>query len=453
MSAIPYVSPFVKDALRFVARQTVGSLPARSSRFTGRLAIEGGTPVRDVRFRPWPSDRTANLVQWVTRVGPAFRAVFLSGVEGLPQTRQKRFAERWAEYCGCRHALLLPHGTDALRLALAAVFDHDGLEYGGEVIVPNLSFIATATAALDRRFGVAFVDVDAGTLNLDPRRVEQAIVPGRTRAILPVHQFGQPADMTALRAIARRHGLKLVEDAAQAHGAAWETGRVGSLGDAAAFSFQSSKNLSSGEGGILTTNDTETFERAYSLHNTGRSPGSGARWEHETLGWNCRPTEYQAALLSCRFSSFARQQEHRARNFARLRTLMSDVACLEPLAVHPGVRRHGMYMFVMRYRPARCGGLALDAFLQRTGAEGAPIYRCYASTMSGQRAMQTVLARHPEYIRVLPTPVADQAVTETVYVPAHVFLGNEADMQDIVAAIRKVERRHGAAGADGWTQA
>src|SRR5207237_9123488 len=135
--------------------------------------------------------------------------IFLGGVEGLPQPRQRQFAERWAEYCGCRYALLLPHGTDALRLALASVFDHDGLDYGGEVIVPNLSFIASATAPLDRRFGVAFVDVEEDTLLLDPRRVEEAIVPGETRAIMPVHLFGQPCDMTSLRAIALKHGLKI----------------------------------------------------------------------------------------------------------------------------------------------------------------------------------------------------------------------------------------------------
>jgi dTDP-4-amino-4,6-dideoxygalactose transaminase len=109
-----------------------------------------------------------------------------------------------ARYCGCRYGLLMPHGTDALRIALAALLDHDGLDYGGEVIVPNFSFIASATAALDRRFGVAFVDVDRETLLLDPEHVEEAIVPGNTRAIMPVHLFGQPSDMTALRAIAKK---------------------------------------------------------------------------------------------------------------------------------------------------------------------------------------------------------------------------------------------------------
>ena len=115
---------------------------------------------------------------------------------------------------------------------------------------PNLSFVASATACLDRRFGVALVDVEAGSLQLDARHVEEAIVPGRTVAIMPVHQFGQPADMTAILDVARRHNLKVIEDAAQAHGAEWETGMVGALGDAGAFSFQSSKNLACGEGGI-----------------------------------------------------------------------------------------------------------------------------------------------------------------------------------------------------------
>jgi|ERR1035437_839788 dTDP-4-amino-4,6-dideoxygalactose transaminase len=436
---------YLKKVAKAVAQQTIGRLPPPSSRLTGLLAKDGGKPVRDIRLRPW-ANYHSNLLEWVTSVGPAFRSIFLGGIEGLPQTRQKQFAEQWAEYCGCRHALLLPHGTDALRLALAAVFDHDGLDYGGEVIVPNLSFIASATAPLDRRFGVAFVDVDAGTLNLDPKRVEEAIIPGKTRAIMPVHQFGQPADMTSLRAIAQKHGLKIIEDAAQAHGAAWESGPVGSLGDAAGFSFQSAKNLTCGEGGILTTNDKHVFERAYSLHNAGRTPDMGARWEHATLGWNCRPTEYQAALLIHRFGMFERQQEERTRNFQTLRELMSDVACLRPLDVHRGVRRHGMYMFVMRYFPEHCGGLALEEFLLATRAEGAPLHRCYSSTMSDQLAMQKLLARRPDYIRVLPTPVADQAATEIVYISSGVFLGSEADMGDIAAAVRKVERHYAVCG-------
>ena len=319
-----------KPWLRLFARATLGNLPRPASRITGALAKDGGTPVRNTRYRPWASDRDGNFLRWHGGVRVQLRRVFLSGVEGLPQPLAEDFAQQWATYCGCRYGLLMPHGTDALRIALAVLLDHDGLDYGGEVIVPNFSFIASATAPLDRRVGVAFVDVDPGTLLLDPARVEQAIIPGKTRAIMPVHLFGQPADMTALRAIATKHGLKIVEDAAQAHGAVWESGPVGSLGDAAGFSFQSSKNLSCGEGGILTTNDEQVFERAYSMHNAGRSRIGGGRWEHMVLGWNIRPTEYQAALLLHRFQHFDSRQAIRRKNFDLLRSLMKELCAWSP---------------------------------------------------------------------------------------------------------------------------
>lgn len=431
--------PKLKNVARSIGQQTVGRLPPSSSRLTGKLACEGGKPVRWVGLRPWASYQSGSLLRWTFGVQGAFRRIFCSGVEGLPQPLAKQFANQWAKYCGCRYALFLPHGTDALRLGLAAVLDHDGLDYGGEVIVPNFSFIASATAPLDRRFGVVFVDVDPGTLLLDPKCVEEAIIPGKTRAIMPVHLFGQPADMTSLRAIAAKHNLKIIEDAAQAHGAVWEIGPVGSLGDAAGFSFQSHKNLTCGEGGALTTNDEGVFERAYSMHNAGRSVTGGERWEHITLGWNCRPTEYQAALLLYRFKTFEREQAIRAKNFLKLRQMLAEIDCLKPLAVHPGVHRHGMHMFVMRYRREHCGGLPFEDFLKAVQSEGMPIYRAYEATISNQPAMQKLMAKRPEYFRLLPTPVADQATNEVVYVDHNVFLGTEADMADIAAGIRKIE--------------
>src|SRR6516162_10977609 len=401
--------PAAKKFAVAVARQTIGRLPPSPRRLTGELAVRGGEPVRDLRFRPWTNGNPGKLGPWLLRVRPRLRGIFLSGIEGKPQPLGRQFAQMWAEYCGCRHCILLPHGTDALRVALAAVLDHDGLDYGGEVIVPNLTFIASATAALDRRFGAVFVDVDPDTLLIDPKRVEEAIIPGKTRAIMAVHLFGQPANMTALLEIAKRHNLKIVEDAAQAHGAALEIGRSGSLGDAAGFSFQSSKNLTCGEGGALTTNDEEVFERAYLMHDVGRPRMGAERWGHLTLGWNCRATEYQAALLLERFRKFDRQQQTRQRNFFRLREMLEDVACVEPLAVHPGVRQHAVHMFVMRYLPDYCGDLSLSDFLKVLQAEHVPIYRAYASTMANQPAMQKLLAKRPDYLRLMPTPVAEHA--------------------------------------------
>ena len=142
-----------KPLARVIARATIGKLPAPAVRLTGALARDGGTPVRDIRFRPWAAASSRNGRDWIAGAGAELRRVFTSGVEGLPQPLAKRFAEAWATFSGTRFALLLPHGTDALRIALASVLEHDGLDYGGEIIVPNFSFIASATAALDRRSG------------------------------------------------------------------------------------------------------------------------------------------------------------------------------------------------------------------------------------------------------------------------------------------------------------
>ena len=168
-----------KVILKGALRQTIGRLPGSSSRLTGELAKNGGKPVRDVRLRPWASQDFGKLAEWHVEMRSVFRRIFIQGIEGLPQPLARQFAQQWASYCGCRYGLLMGHGTDALRIGLAALFDHDGFDYGGEVIVPNFSFIASAAAALDRRFGVAFVDVDPATLLLDPARVEEAIIPGR----------------------------------------------------------------------------------------------------------------------------------------------------------------------------------------------------------------------------------------------------------------------------------
>jgi dTDP-4-amino-4,6-dideoxygalactose transaminase len=430
----------VKKVVKVIARQTIGRLPRPSSRLTGTLAIDGGKRVRDVRLRPWADYNDGSFVQWLFRMRPILRSIFVTGVEGAPQPLAKQFAQQWAEYCGCRYGLLLGHGTDALRIALAAALDHDGLDYGGEVIIPNLSFIATATAALDRRFGLVLVDVEPDTLLLDPRRVEEAIIPGKTRAIMPVHLFGQPANMTALREIARRHNLKVIEDAAQAHGSALDIGPSGSLGDAAGFSFQSHKNITCGEGGALTTNDEELFDRAYSLHNVGRSRERNERWEHVRLGWNCRITEYQAAVLMERFRRFEREQKTRRRNYFKLQELLREISCVEPLGTHPGVRKHGVHMFVMRYKLENCGGLPLEDFLRLCGAEGAPIHRGYKCTIARQFAIEQLMENRPEYFRLMPTPVADEATKELIYITQNVFLGTEDDMSDIAAAIRKVQK-------------
>ena len=422
--------------------KTLPPLPGRPGRLTGKLAREGGLPVRDTRYRPWPTSPSSSLVEWATKLGPRFLQIFLTGVEGLPQPLATRFCADWARYCGARYGLLVPHGTDALRVAIAAATDHDAMEFGGEIIVPNLSFIASATAVLDRRFAVALVDVDPETYLLDPKRVEEAIIPGKTRAIMAVHLFGQPADMTALTDIAKQHSLVLLEDAAQAHGAIHELGRVGSIGDAAAFSFQSSKNLSAGEGGALTTNDPAIFERAYSFHNVGRARHGGQRWGHNSLGFNMRASEYVAAILLHRLQKLEAEQQRRADNFQRLRDYLADTSCVTPLGIGPGVKRHGVHMFVLHYHAEECGGLSIGDFIRALQAEGLPLNRGYEATMAQQPALQLIAEKHPSYLRVLPTPVADTAVKNMLFLPHEIFLGSDQDMREVAAAFVKVQSRY-----------
>jgi dTDP-4-amino-4,6-dideoxygalactose transaminase/predicted dehydrogenase len=444
MIRIGALKPLVRRAAIAAARATVGKVPPPASRLTGRPAQEGGVPVRDIRFRPWPDYHalSSSELDWWLRVGPVMRSVFRSGLEGLPQTLSHRFGAEWAAYCGARFGLLLPHGTDALRIMIAAALNTDGLEYGGEIIVPNLTFIASATCALDRRVGVALVDVDPVSLNLDPRSVEEAIVPGRTRAIMAVHSFGQTADMAALRDVAARHSLLLLEDAAQAHGAVHDLGRAGALGDAAGFSFQATKNLPSGEGGALTTNNEEIYERALAMHNVGRARFGGERWGHEVLGWNCRPSEYVAAVLLHRMRLLDAQNVIRDRRMRELREALVDYPCVEPVGLAPGCKLHAGYMFVLRYHSEHCGGLTLDDFLKALSAEGLPATRGYAATLSQQSAFQRVAERYPEYIRILDTPVSDAAVQQIFYLPNHVLLSGPEGVQEIAAAFRKLQEFH-----------
>jgi len=204
-----------------------------------------------------------------------------------PET--EAFEREFAAFCGTKHCIALSSGTAALHLGLLAL----GVQAGHEVITTPNTFLATAEAVTYCGATPVFVDIDPSTGNLDPKLVERAVTP-RTRAILPVHLYGRPADMDPLREIAARRKLRILEDAAQAHGARYRGRRVGSLADAAAFSFYPTKNLGAyGEGGALTTDDDQMakFARA------ARSQGQTARYQHEFVGYNYRIQGFQAAVL------------------------------------------------------------------------------------------------------------------------------------------------------------
>ncbi len=199
------------------------------------------------------------------------------------------FESRFARYCGTRYALTVSNGTTALHLALMAA----GIKSGDEVIVPDLTFIATANSVAYIGATPVLVDVDADTLCISPAAIERAITP-RTRAIIPVHLYGHPADMDLINAIAEKHGLLVVEDAAEAHGAEYRGRRVGSLGMCGVFSFYGNKVITSGEGGMITTDDESLYRTAKRLRDHAMSPTR--RYWHEEIGYNYRMTNMQAAL-------------------------------------------------------------------------------------------------------------------------------------------------------------
>ena len=199
------------------------------------------------------------------------------------------FETNFARYCGTEYALAVNNGTTGLHLALATL----GLQPGDEVIIPDLTFVATANAVAYTGATPVLADIDPDTLCIDPASVK-SLISERTKAIIPVHLYGHPADMDALTAIGDAHGLDIIEDAAEAHGAEYRGRKVGGLGKCGVFSFYGNKVITTGEGGMLTTNDREFYQRARRLRDHAMSPTR--RYFHEERGFNYRITNLQAAL-------------------------------------------------------------------------------------------------------------------------------------------------------------
>ena len=229
-----------------------------------------------------------------------------------------QFEENFAEFCGVKYGVATFNGTIALHLVLAAL----NIGAGDEVIVPSLTFVATANAVAYTGATPIFVDSEPETWNIDPTAIETAITP-RTKAIIPVHLYGHPADMDAINAIARRHNLRVIEDAAEAHGAQYRGKPAGSLGDAAIFSFMGNKIITTGEGGLVVTNNRALAERCFFLQNHARRPDS-PYW-HTEIGFNYRMTNLQAALGVAQLEQIEEFITIRRRNAAHYMARLGDV--------------------------------------------------------------------------------------------------------------------------------
>jgi dTDP-4-amino-4,6-dideoxygalactose transaminase len=394
-----------------------------------KLAVQGGTPVRT---RPWPAwpvwdEADAEAVAEVVRSGKWF-----SGTGA----KTREFGEYFARLHNARYSVPCANGTQALEVAMRAA----GMEAGDELITPPYTFIATVSAAVNVNAVPVFADVDPDTLNLDPAAAEAAITE-RTRAIVAVHIAGCPADLDALGDLARRKGLVLIEDAAQAHLAEWKGRRVGAIGQAGTFSFQASKNLNAGEGGIVLTDDEETFERAWSLTNCGRVR-QGGWYEHRMLSGNYRISELQSALLLSQSCRLEEQTRKRNENALYLAQQLAEIEGIRPLARDPRVTRHAYHLFIFRYEKRAFRGLSREDFLTALRAEGIPCSPGY-SPLYRSPAFKIDTRTHPFAGRVdyasLHLPEVEQACEEAVWLTQPLLLAEREDMDDIVAAIRKIQ--------------
>jgi len=402
-----------------------------------KLAIEGGAPVRDTDKKPWPVWPPHTEEEWA-RIQGEMRSIYFDSTEGLPGPRGHQFAKTFAEYLGTKYGLLAPHGSSALRVALPAVIDADGLGESGECLVPEYTFIASATTALESGFSVRFVDVEPETACMDPAALEAAITP-RTKVILPVHILGCPADMDPIMAIAKKRGIKVVEDACQAHGASYKGKKVGSLGDAGCFSFQSTKNLTCGEGGFVSTDDADTYARAYALHNVGRAP-SGMSFSEPRVGYNYRTSEYLAILLESRLKNLDAQTAERTKAVAYLCKELKGITGIRPAEVPAHVTTHAYHLFPMRYTPSAFGGKSRDEFISALSAEGIPCMAGYTEPLSRHAGMHAVKKRHPELIQAGPCPNTEKVCSQAVWIFQSILTASLSDLADIPEAIRKIQK-------------
>lgn len=311
-----------------------------------KLAIDGGErAVPAGTVKPWPpiddTDREA-----VLRV---FDNQIVCG-GGAPECTALQ--NEWAEYIGRKYCLATNSGTAALHMALAAA----GVGPGDEVIVPAYTFLASASCVLHANAIPIFVDIDDKTFNMDPSKIEEKIT-GRTRAIIPVHLHGLPADMDEILAIARKHNLVVIEDACQAHGAEYKGKKAGSFGDFAAFSLNSSKNLCGGEGGFFVTDNERYMMRGEMLRMFGDEVDDETKlrvYNASILGYMYRTQELPAAFTRAQLKRLDANNAIRQQNCEFLTEVLSEFPWVTTPYVPPN-RTHVYWMYIVRFDPAKAG--------------------------------------------------------------------------------------------------
>jgi len=409
----------------------------------GKPALLGGPKVRTEAFPGWPvsGELEAQALLETLRSGKWYR--------GNGQ-QSKKFEEAFRNLTGARHCLATANGTSALYVSLNAL----GIEPGDEVIVPPYTFIATINAVLRQHALPVFVDTDVSTFQIDAKKIEAAISP-LTKAIIPVHLGGSACDLDEILSVSRKHGISVIEDACQAHLAEWRGRKVGTYGKAGCFSFQASKNLTSGEGGAILTDDEQVHDRCYTFHNNGsglKAPGGNSAYSG--TGDNRRMVEMEAALLLQQMTRLEEQAKCRTANALYLTSLLKEIPGIVPAQMYEGCTRNAYHLYMFRYQNAGFGGLPRATFLKALAAEGIPGSRGYLP-LNREPFLKTVLESRA-YQKLFPEdvlknweernqcPANNQLCEEAVWFTQNMFLGTKSDMDQIAEAIRKIQKHAGA---------
>jgi len=393
-----------------------------------KLALFGGNPVRTKPFPEWPRP--------TSELGESVLKTLQNENWGVGSDAISRFEDAFAAFHDAKYCISTSSGTTALWVSLKAA----GVKAGDEVIIPAYTFIATASAVLMANAVPVFVDIDENTLNIDPELIE-ADITEKTKAIMPVHIAGNPADLDKICAIGKKHGIAIVEDAAQAHGSEWNGKKVGAIGLGGIFSFQTSKNMSAGEGGAIITNDDDFKEACFSYHNCGRVSG-GEWYEHQHLGGNFRLNALAASMLMPQLDSIGTDMDLRDTNKQRLDDTLAEIDGIELTGSYEQTTRSAQHLYIVKYKKDAFNGIHRDVFFKAMQVEGVYTYAGY-SPLYREKLFVTDPDEYPwlknrDYAS-LSLPVTERICDEeSVWLQQRHLLGNEDDIQDIVDAFIKV---------------
>jgi dTDP-4-amino-4,6-dideoxygalactose transaminase len=404
----------------------------------GKLAITGGEPLRKTPFTLWPiggKEEAAALEDVLT--GGKW------GGQPFPGKHSLAFAKKFAELHTAKYAQCVSTGTVAIQACLKAI----GIKPGDEVIVPAYTWEGTVGPVLLMNAIPIFVDVDPDTYCLDAKLIEQAITP-KTKAILPVHLGMRFADMDEILRIAAKHKIKVVEDCAHAHGGMWKGKGAGSMGDLGAFSFQSSKLITSGEGGAVVTNNLEYMEIVQSYINAGRASLTD-QFHHRIVGFNYRLGEFQAAVLGPQLDRLPQQSAIREKNMKHFESRLQETPAVGLLKPDPRITRLAPYGYVIKYFTERAKDIPRAAFVAAVQLEGVPcdglfyepVYKSslFPVDSTDLPALSWGREKPLDLRSMFSCPQSERAAYhEAVWFPHQHFLGPTKDVDDIADAIEKV---------------